>query len=894
MTVVINNQSYGSMDLPSDMFSESYVPGTVTAVFAAQLRFGTAEETDSVLRPGDFVEVNDDGDMAYTGLVFAVVRGTDPEARSQVGIRKYQLTTPLHTARDRVAVLPLGPAITGSHAGDMIVESEYRDWNADPEFGRRWAPTMLHLSGATAKRLLRKATQAELARAGRHSLAPLLRQWESIAHHRLFAAYFAFRPETPAQVARRMAARRLRMRFESWADLHPSNTARNASIKDLLSMAIINRAQAAKLWKNGFCPHYLSAQTKIVDSISSLVRHLDLLISSGDVTPQSTDAAVQGFFTTTAIRTKMRELVKEEEKLFGFLRDISTQDQNRIPTLLSELVASGFLTPIQKDAIEQSDGFGMAVASITYTQQLPSGATGSPIIAFSGKHTDYSIQLPPCVADRRTGLVYALFLRSQPMLQGLNPLATDPVLWFSSTVGSALSLARQAAALPREVREANIIFVRGVSPSLVSYFRSVTRISPVPDELAVLIGVVLPKSAIRSFRDARYEPLSYTVSLEGGTAVVSFMVGITETIGAAINGYHHSKSNGLQRRLKGPPEVERAIKLGEDTAVGVELEIELHPDNRDAPREHYTELLGESWAKAYSERFKDAKDNSVFFERDGSLSNGFELVSSFGPLETIRHCLIETFKAGPNGKLPFRKKLSSHDTTTCGLHVHLDAPKSPLHAARMLEFWRGSEIRPLIKAVARRDYSNYNTALKDAPIDRVKLSMSRSFAIESERIYAARNEPNTSLRAGPIEKYRRRVMAAGGTKKDVLAMISRAMNNAKIAAVKGMSDSRYNIVNTTSGKTFEIRAFRGTLNPVTMVACIEFAWVSWHYTKFSSGRPTIKDFVEFINLPQWRADTRHLRAYLATRGKAILQKANQSVVAPKRLETVDDTTAGES
>jgi hypothetical protein len=65
-------------------------------------------------------------------------------------------------------------------------------------------------------------------------------------------------------------------------------------------------------------------------------------------------------------------------------------------------------------------------------------------------------------------------------------------------------------------------------------------------------------------------------------------------------------------------------------------------------------------------------------ENDGSLSNGFEMVTGYSGLEHTRQ--LEFFKSRLSGA-------KSHNTSTCGLHVHIcKSDMSLLHASKMVLF----------------------------------------------------------------------------------------------------------------------------------------------------------------------------------------------------------------
>lgn len=124
--------------------------------------------------------------------------------------------------------------------------------------------------------------------------------------------------------------------------------------------------------------------------------------------------------------------------------------------------------------------------------------------------------------------------------------------------------------------------------------------------------------------------------------------------------------------------------------LGVELEVEC--GSRDP---------GEV-ADAIHERVNGGEfGRSLFFEHDGSLTNGFEMISQPMSLPALR----EAF-----GFLRSSELLSgvrSHRTTTCGLHVHVGrSGLSNVTIARAVTFVNDPQNDAFITALARR----YNTS----------------------------------------------------------------------------------------------------------------------------------------------------------------------------------------
>jgi len=90
-----------------------------------------------------------------------------------------------------------------------------------------------------------------------------------------------------------------------------------------------------------------------------------------------------------------------------------------------------------------------------------------------------------------------------------------------------------------------------------------------------------------------------------------------------------------------------------------------------------------------------------FFETDGSLSYGFEIITQ--PMGLDNH---QEFWKWLNTDT--KKDLLSHKTTTCGLHVHVSRQHlSKLQLAKIVTFVNSPDNKPLIVAIARRYGTNY-------------------------------------------------------------------------------------------------------------------------------------------------------------------------------------------
>lgn len=318
-----------------------------------------------------------------------------------------------------------------------------------------------------------------------------------------------------------------------------------------------------------------------------------------------------------------------------------------------------------------------------------------------------------------------------------------------------------------------------------------------------------------------------------------------------IGNYHDSK--GSQRLLLAPGG--KQPRREDTTMLGFELEVECSDSCGENQRDMLASQVLTALRNNYAQLTKDKTTNAFFAERDGSLSNGFEIVSSYGPIETMREVVLRTFSPRLQlDRLPWKGLLRSHDTTTCGLHVHIDAPKSLLHTARIVAFFNSPQTKRLVRAVARRygvSYARVNAGR--APSDALR---------DSKREHGYGRVPLSELSSNYVER--------------MISMSRRALVG-----------DRYVMVNTRNPNTLEIRAFKGSLNPITIAACLELSYSVWHYA--AHNLPIEQDaFLRWINEPAQRKTTAALRAYLAARGFSVfVPKPNKGTTAQPIAEDTE-------
>lgn len=157
----------------------------------------------------------------------------------------------------------------------------------------------------------------------------------------------------------------------------------------------------------------------------------------------------------------------------------------------------------------------------------------------------------------------------------------------------------------------------------------------------------------------------------------------------------------------------------------------------------------------------------VVCQEDGSLNNGFEIITAPATLAIHKQVwtTLLTHEMAMN-------HLRSHDTSTCGLHVHVSkAGLTQLTIGKILVFVNSPETRPHIIKLARRD-----------------------------KFYNNEYEPKKVSQGGKLNIY------------------------------------RYEAVNLQNAATIEFRVFRGTLNLGTLLATIQFCHALCHWAGVTSIR----------------------------------------------------------
>ncbi|MFZ6731960.1 amidoligase family protein [Undibacterium sp. Ji42W] len=320
---------------------------------------------------------------------------------------------------------------------------------------------------------------------------------------------------------------------------------------------------------------------------------------------------------------------------------------------------------------------------------------------------------------------------------------------------------------------------------------------------------------------------------------------------ALVRNYHSSKS-----KFTALPLLDGTHHFG--VQVGIELEVQCTPkfasqhgteerdeDDDDDDNEYTSgDSRGDDNAQnaaarmlhnAFGSAMKDVcgkANRYAFYEYDGSVDQGFEVISNYGPMETHRHIIATAMGPNAEGKYPYAKVLRSHDaSSSCGLHVHLTKPKSLMHASRIYAFINSAQNKDLVECVARR-YNNQYAAIKN---ETTKAQIGKAGKIAKNcKNYDGNVQPET---------------------------IKTRFNQLH-------DESRYSAINYNNTHTVEFRMFKGSMLPTTVLACMEFAYMVWMFARDTSVEKLNEvEFIKYIKRAENLKESGYLRAYLIARGR---------------------------
>ena len=216
----------------------------------------------------------------------------------------------------------------------------------------------------------------------------------------------------------------------------------------------------------------------------------------------------------------------------------------------------------------------------------------------------------------------------------------------------------------------------------------------------------------------------------------------------------------------------------DDVYLGLELEVER--GNSDVSHSDMAKLIANDF---------------LYFKRDGSLTNGFEIVTHPMTISYIK----QNKNAWADILHQLRtNKYRSYDTSTCGMHIHISKNAfTTWHLYRFMKFFV--------------DNSDFVTKISQRKIEKL------------DEWAALTDNPSESRK-----EYSNDALMYKAKKK---------CGNGK----------RYLAVNLQNEKSVEIRIFRGTLNDSSFFKNIEFVQATFDYTKsISETDMSLQSFLSFI------------------------------------------------
>lgn len=190
---------------------------------------------------------------------------------------------------------------------------------------------------------------------------------------------------------------------------------------------------------------------------------------------------------------------------------------------------------------------------------------------------------------------------------------------------------------------------------------------------------------------------------------------------------------------------------------------------------------------AAAQYLAERTNSYAYMKEDGSVSNGFELVTHPHTLDAYQNRL-DMWSA--LDYLRGHRWRSWSSSSSCGLHVHINNSSfvDVGHAMRFLKFIYSNK-SPLV-AFAGRD-SSYSRFNFDEFVTR--------------QIHAGWNEDGS--------------------------MKFETQNLSHVVKKSQVNQGRYLAVNAINEHTYELRFFRGSMRPTTVLACLEFTFALHEYTQ---------------------------------------------------------------
>jgi len=263
-----------------------------------------------------------------------------------------------------------------------------------------------------------------------------------------------------------------------------------------------------------------------------------------------------------------------------------------------------------------------------------------------------------------------------------------------------------------------------------------------------------------------------------------------------------------KKKLDNEPRITRKTLLG-----GLECEWEARSSCPTDLPEQIDELFGGEYCK---------------FKSDGSLRNGFEMVTAPCTLAYHRQQIDKLFDW--NGWTDEDKNtyVKAWNTDTCGIHVHLNRGS-----------FTGSQIGKILQIVNE--------------------DMNRNFI-----------EAVAGRKANDYAKFSKKSIAEGGQR----------------------DYSKYEAVNTAHSQSIELRIFRGNATKNGILRVLEFSFALGEYVQQCSFKALhYRDFLKWFNLPRNRADYPFINEWFVRKGYLKDGKSNR-LVTNEINEAIDNAVNG--
>ena len=250
--------------------------------------------------------------------------------------------------------------------------------------------------------------------------------------------------------------------------------------------------------------------------------------------------------------------------------------------------------------------------------------------------------------------------------------------------------------------------------------------------------------------------------------------------------------------------------------AGVEIEVE------NSFGDYNTEDTGREINELVNSEL--GKDANIYLKEDGSLDNGFEIVSQPRTWASWKRSFKEFEPVFNLNEYGFR----SHDTGTCGLHISLS--RNAFSESHLLRFQKFVYFNPdFIRVLSRRQLDNLIAWGNPYAIDKTQISeetFKRNMLNELDRDFCEN------------DRYERITDENKNTPffRHELLRLFVNHNGAPIYTSKALRENRKNkrgtALNLPSGENrVELRFFRGTLKRETFKMNLEFSFCAFDFTK---------------------------------------------------------------